>query len=77
MVDKTNWLDCYDGLKLWDSNSGDTFSVVQNGNRVTITRTDQNSSWGMNLRFICCPDNGINFFKYFVITQATDSNNDV
>ena len=49
-VDKTNWLG--------SNNHGDTFSVAQDGNRVTVTRTDQNSGWGMNLKFICCPYDG-------------------
>ena len=49
-VDKTNWLDGY--------NYGDTFSVAQNADRVTITRTDHNGGWGMNLKFRCCPDDG-------------------
>ena len=49
-VDKTNWLD--------GDNWGDTFSVAQNGNQVTITRTDQDSSWGINLKFRCCPEDG-------------------
>ena len=53
-VDKTNWLG--------GSNDGDTFSVAQDGNRVTITRTDQNGGWGMNLKFICCPDDGNTIF---------------
>ena len=50
MVDKTNWLDGH--------NNGNTFSVAQNGDRLTITRTDQNDGWGMNLKFRCCPEEG-------------------
>ena len=41
--------------------SGYTFSVVQTGNQVTVTRTDQNGGWDMNLKFQCCPNDG-NFF---------------
>ena len=61
-VDKTNWLDGY--------NYGDTFSVVQTGNQVTVTRTDHNGGWGMDLKFRCCPNDGNLFllpnFKVFL-----------
>ena len=50
MVDKTNWLDGH----TW----GDTFSVAQNGHRLTITRTDLNQGWGMDLQFRCCSEEG-------------------
>ena len=53
-VDKTNWLG--------DNNHDDKFSVAQDGNRVTVTRTDQNGGWGMNLKFICCPEDGNTVF---------------
>jgi len=47
-VDKSNWQVGHD--------YGDTFSVSQNGDQVTITRTDQEAGWGMNLKFRCCPE---------------------
>ena len=49
-VDKNNWLsgDTY----------GDTFSVAQTGNIITITRTDACCGWGMNLSFKCCRTKG-------------------
>ena len=49
-VDKTNWLsgDTYD----------DTFSVAQAGNTITVTRTDANHGWGLNLSFQCCRTKG-------------------
>jgi len=47
-VDQTNWLDGH--------HFGNTFLVAQNGSRVTITRSDQATSWGMDLRFMCCPE---------------------
>ena len=53
-VDKTNWLG--------GNNHEDKFSVAQDGNRVTVTRTDQNGGWGMNLKFKCCPDDGNTLF---------------
>ena len=53
-IDKTNWLG--------DNNHDDKFSVAQDGNRVTVTRTDQNGGWGMNLKFICCPEDGNTVF---------------
>jgi len=49
-VDKSNWLDGY--------NYGDTFSVAQNGDQATITRTDKKGGWGMKLQFRCCPEDG-------------------
>ena len=58
-VDRTNWLsrDTY----------GDTFSVTQTGNIVTVTRTDANRGWGMNLRFKCCRTIG----KFLVWSENT------
>ena len=49
-VDKTNWLsgDTY----------GDTFSVAQTGNRITVTRIDANAGWGLWLTFKCCQTKG-------------------
>jgi len=32
----------------------DTFSVTQNGNKVTVRRTDKSSGWGLNLIIKCC-----------------------
>ena len=49
-VDKTNWLDGHN----WD----DTFSVAQIRDRLTITRTDQNGGWGIDLKFRCCHYDG-------------------
>ena len=49
MVDKTNWLDGH--------TSDDTFSVAQIRDRLTITRTDQNGGWGIDLKFRCCLGN--------------------
>ena len=49
-VDKSNWLDGH--------NYGDTFSVAQNGDQATITRTDDESGWAMNLKFRCCREDG-------------------
>ena len=45
-IDKYNWLgeDTYDY----------TFSTIQNGDHVTVTRTDENLGWGMKLKFKCC-----------------------
>ena len=50
-IDKNNWIGgdnacntCYDN----------TFSIIQNGTYVTVTRTDQNLGWEMNLKFSCC-----------------------
>ena len=50
-VDKTNWLDGH--------TYPDTFSITQNGDQITVRRTDSNDGWGMNLRFRCCNDKGI------------------
>ena len=45
-VDKNNWLGT--------AGHKDSFSVVQNGAQVTVTRVDRNAGWGMNLNFECC-----------------------
>jgi len=47
MVDKTNWITSH--------TYGDTFSVDQNGSVLTVTRTDSNEGWGMDLTIRCCP----------------------
>eukprot|EP00746_Dinoflagellata_sp_MGD_P001428 gnl/MRDRNA2_/MRDRNA2_102694_c0_seq1.p1 gnl/MRDRNA2_/MRDRNA2_102694_c0~~gnl/MRDRNA2_/MRDRNA2_102694_c0_seq1.p1 ORF type:complete len:900 (+),score=191.57 gnl/MRDRNA2_/MRDRNA2_102694_c0_seq1:145-2700(+) len=48
IVDTTNWMSGW-----WDG-SGDTFSISQNGDQVTATRTDKTKDWGLDLRFQCC-----------------------
>ena len=58
-VDKTNWLDGY--------TYPDTFSITQNGNRITVRRTDTHAGWGMNLRFKCCNDKGMLMIVIFRI----------
>ena len=59
MVDKTNWMG---GLGRYK----DTFMVTHSENKITITRTDEDKGWGMNLMFTCCPDDGnhLVFCKY-------------
>ena len=47
LVDKSNWL----GGHQWP----DTFSVVQNGSDIVVTRTDSTDGWAMDLQFMCCP----------------------
>ena len=59
MVDKTNWL----GGHTYD----DAFSVDQNGSVLTVTRTDSNEGWAMDLTFHCCPA-GNSFLKNIVFT---------
>ena len=50
----------------WSSNEGyiDTFSVVQTGKNIVVTRTDFASGWGMNLSFECCT--GKIFIRLFI-----------
>ena len=45
-VDKYNWFGT--------ASFGDSFSVVQNGAQVIVTRLDQNGGWGIDLKFECC-----------------------
>ena len=56
-VDKTNWLGGHD--------YPDKFSITQNGDEITIHRTDASSGWSMDLRFICCKEKGIRMFIIF------------
>ena len=51
MVDKTNWMS---GLGRYN----DKFMVTHSENQITVTRTDKDQGWGMNLMFTCCPDDG-------------------
>ena len=68
IVDKTNWLGGH--------NYGDRFSIAQNGNRVTITRTDRHGGWGMNLKFRCCPDDG-NIFMPIILFKNKNNSNEI
>jgi len=66
VVDKGNWLG---GEKC-----GDTFAVSQSGSSVTVTRTDSNSGWAMNLRITCavvptCPSTKLTTYCSAVSTQ--------
>ena len=45
-IDKSNWLGGH--------TYGDIFSIIQNEANMTVTRTDWNWSWGMDLKFVCC-----------------------
>ena len=58
-VDKTNWLDGH--------TYPDTFSITQNGNQITVKRTDSTVGWGMNLKFTCCKDKGTRMIVIFRI----------
>ena len=57
IVDNKKWiLDNYFKMDV-EPNS---FSVAQTRTIVTVTRTDKNEGWGMNLTFKCCRVNGKN-----------------
>merc|ERR1712167_77516 len=45
-VDKSNWLGGH--------TYNDWFKVSSEGGKITVTRGDKSSSWGMNLKFKCC-----------------------
>ena len=45
-MDKTNWIGKEDYK--------DTFSLTQNGNIITVKRTDKDGGWGQRLEFKCC-----------------------
>ena len=46
ILDKTNTVS--------SSNHDHTWSVSQNGRRLTVTRTDKPEGWDVNLSFQCC-----------------------
>ena len=48
-IDKTSWLEGH----TWP----DTFSVSQAASYITVTRTDLNQGWWMDLKFVCCKGN--------------------
>ena len=48
-IDKTSWLEGY----TWPN----TFSVSQAASYLTVTRTDSNYGWWMDLKFVCCKGN--------------------
>ena len=50
-INKNNWIGG-DSFDYYDDDN--TFSIIQNGAYVTVTRTDQNLGWEMNLKFSCC-----------------------
>lgn len=51
-IDKNNWMLENNGFDYEDDDN--TFSIIQNGAYLTVTRTDQNLGWKMNLKFSCC-----------------------
>ena len=53
MINKNNWIIGSDWIDIWKQAS-DTFSVEQNEEKLTITRTDSDGTWGLNLAFHCC-----------------------
>ena len=60
MIDKTNWLAKHNYYK----NHRDTFMVTHSENQITVTRTDREKGWGMDLMFTCCPDDGNHLIFY-------------
>ena len=69
-VDKNNWIVANDNYFEMDFERQSSFSVAQTRTVVTVTRTDENEGWGMNLKFKCCRINGKNLFEYFLHTYA-------
>jgi hypothetical protein len=54
VVNRENWLGSY--------TYGDTFAVTQDGDMISVVRTDNGNpaeGWGMNLQFECCSGEGI------------------
>ena len=48
-VDRNNW------ITVGEDHSFDTFGITQNGDSITVTRTDGGGdSWCMGLSFECC-----------------------
>ena len=52
-ISKNNWIIGSDWEDIWRQ-APDTFSVDQNEEKLTITRTDSNDKWDLNLAFHCC-----------------------